>query len=141
MYSFKQAIYILAFSSVTLCSCQKDDDGTPSSTNTNVTQGKWKVTLYNDSGTDETFHFSGYEFSFSSSGSVSAVKSSSTISGTWRTGTDDSQNKLILDFGSTVPFEEINDDWHILEQTSSKIRLEDVSGGNGETDLLTFEKI
>jgi hypothetical protein len=39
-----------------------------------------------------------------------------------------------------VPFDELNDDWHIIEETSTKIRLQDVSGGSGGTDLLTFEK-
>jgi len=40
-----------------------------------------------------------------------------------------------------VPFDELNDDWHILNETSTKIQLEDVSGGSGEIDLLTFEKV
>jgi hypothetical protein len=51
------------------------------------------------------------------------------------------QKKLILNFASPADFTEISDDWHILQETSSKIQLEDVSGGNGGTDLLTFEKI
>ncbi|MBK9319141.1 MAG: hypothetical protein IPM91_10180 [Bacteroidetes bacterium] len=107
-----------------------------------MTQGKWRVTLYNDSGNDETNHFSGYEFTFSSGGSVTASKSgAATVTGTWSTSVDDSQNKLYLTFTTNNDFIEITDDWHILQQTSAKIQLEDVSGGNGGTDLLTFEKI
>jgi hypothetical protein len=62
------------------------------------------------------------------------------VPGTWSTGSDDSQKKLYLTFNSPPDFNELSDDWHILEETSTKIRLEDVSGGNGGTDLLTFEK-
>ncbi len=123
-------------------SCKKDDDSATPSSSASVTQGKWRVTLYNDSGNDETNHFTGYEFVFSSGGSVTASKSgAATVTGTWSTGTDDSQNKLYLTFTSNNDFIEITDDWHILQQTSAKIQLEDVSGGNGGTDLLTFEKI
>ena len=104
-----------------------------------VGQGTWKVTLFNDSGNEETQNFAGYNFTFNSNGTIAAVKNASTVNGTWNTGSDDSQNKLILDFGTTVQFSELNEDWVILEQTASKIRLEHVSGGNGGTDLLTFE--
>jgi hypothetical protein len=118
-------------------SCKKDKTN-PSDI---IQNGNWKVTLYNDSGTDETYHFADYSFTFNSNGSVSAVKSSGTVSGNWSTGTDDSQDKLILNFGATSPFDKLNDDWHIVEKISDKIRMEDVSGGGSGTDLLTFEKI
>jgi hypothetical protein len=130
------AITLLVFC---LLSCQKDDNSNPATPNI-VQQGTWRITLYNDSGTDETYHFTGYGFTFESNGTVAAVKGSSAINGTWNTGTDDSHPELYLHFGTNVPFEELNDDWHILEQTSNKIRLEDVSGGNELNDLLTFEK-
>jgi len=46
----------------------------------------------------------------------------------------------VLNFGNTIPFNELNDDWEILEESATKIRMQDVSGGSGGTDLLTFEK-
>ena len=123
--------------------CEKDKsttDPSNSSSSEIVGQGTWKVTLYNDSGNEETQNFAGYNFTFDSNGTIAAVKNASTVNGTWNTGADDSQNKLILDFGTAVQFSELNEDWLILEKTASKIRLEHVSGGNGGTDLLTFEK-
>jgi hypothetical protein len=47
---------------------------------------------------------------------------------------------LVIGFASPASFVEISDDWEVIENTSTKIRLQDVSGGNGGTDLLTFEK-
>jgi hypothetical protein len=135
---FTMAILVFGF-----YACEKDKsttDPSNSSTIEIVSQGTWKVTLYNDSGNEETQNFAGYNFTFDSNGTIAAVKNASTVNGTWNTGADDSQNKLILDFGTAVQFSELNEDWLILEKTASKIRLEHVSGGNGGTDLLTFEK-
>lgn len=124
-------------------SCKKDDNST-SNTNSNLSsgiqQGTWKVTSYIDSGTNETSHYTGYAFQFNSNGAVVASKTGSTVNGTWSTGSDDSNVKLVLDFGATSPFDELNDDWHVTEQSSSIIKLEDVSGGGSGTDYLTFEK-
>lgn len=127
--------------SILVISCKKEDNSTPSKTNvpTILTQGNWRITLYNDSGADELYHFSGYTFTFSN-GIVTAVKNGNSVIGSYSTVIDDSKNKMLLNFGNTVPFDELNDDWHIVEETSNKIRLQDVSGGSGETDLLTFER-
>ena len=131
---------ILAFITLSSSMCEKEDD---SSYNNNVSSliqnGTWKVTYYNDNGTDETNKFAAYTFSFNSNGSVTAASNSSTVSGSWSEGSDDSLEKLYLTF-TVPPFDEIADDWHITEQSSAKIKLEDVSGGNGGTDYLTFEK-
>jgi hypothetical protein len=125
-------IAVLVFATV---SCTKN------TTTSIVRDGKWKITLYNDSGNDETNHYTGYEFTFGKDGNVTAVKGSASVTGTFSTTDDDSQHKLVLNFGADPVFSELNDDWHIVEETSTKIRLEDVSGGGSGTDLLTFEKL
>lgn len=127
---------------IVVSSCNKsDDDVSPSTVNSTFQNGKWKVANYNDSGNDETSHFTGYEFEFASGGSLTAVKSGNTVTGTWSTGSDDSQTKIYIAFGSVTPFDELNDDWKVVDKTSSIINLEDVSGGNGGTDYLRFEKL
>lgn len=128
-------LFMMAFAS-----CKKDDNSSSPSSSM-VTQGQWKVTLFSENGVVETSKFSNYVFTFTSNGTVSAVRSGSTVNGSWSDGNDDSQKKLNMNLASPVDFTEISDDWHILQESSSKIELEDVSGGNGGTDLLTFEKI
>jgi hypothetical protein len=54
--------------------------------------------------------------------------------------TDDSKVKLVLSFATPANFVEISDDWQVIERTDSRIKLQDLSGGNGGTDYLTFEK-
>jgi hypothetical protein len=133
------SLLLIFTSTFFFASCDKKDDSP--STQSIIQQGKWRITLFNDSGTDETYHFTGYEFTFNTNGSVVAVKNTTTVNGTWSTGNDDSKSKLILNFGTTVNFNDLNEDWQILEKNSSKIRMQHISGGNGTTDLLTFEKL
>ena len=139
----KQTIFTLSIFVAILVGCtnKNDDSLTTDSTNGTITQGTWKIGYFNDSGSDETNKFNGYSFTFGSNGTISAINGSVTQTETWSTGNDDSQLKLYLTFSDVSPFNEISDDWHVLEQTSSSIKLEDVSGGNGGTDYLNFSKI
>lgn len=124
-------------------SCEKTTDTTNVGTQTDVTNtvktGEWVITYYYDSDHEETSDFSSYRFTFADNGTLTAA-SSTTVTGTWSTGSDDSMVKMIISFTSPEMFEELSDDWHVIERTPAKIRLEDVSGGNGGTDYLTFEK-
>lgn len=43
-------------------------------------------------------------------------------------------------FATPEDFSELTEDWNIISYSANKIELIDVSGGDGETDLLTFEK-
>ena len=127
--------------------CSNDDDNSSSSsqvitdTQNAVVNGTWRVTLFSEDGSNQTSNFSNYNFTFSSNGTLTAVNGSTTMNGTWSTGTDDSTPKMFINFNVTNgPFEEISEDWRILSNTSSKIELKHVSGGDGSIDLLTFEK-
>lgn len=140
MKTLSKLLVIAGLFMMAFASCKKDDNSSSPSSSM-VTQGQWKVTLFSENGVVETSKFSNYVFTFNSNGTVSAVRSGSTVNGSWSDGNDDSQKKLNMNFASPVDFTEISDDWHILQESSSKIELEDVSGGNGGTDLLTFEKI
>lgn len=139
----KKTILNLFIISILLVSCTKDDNSSTISTSSitsTITAGTWRVTYYWDTNHEETSNFSGYSFVFNSNGTVTATKAASTVTGTWSTINDDSKVKLILAFSTPADFVEISDDWHTIERTDTKIRLQDVSGGNGGTDYLTFEK-
>jgi hypothetical protein len=106
-----------------------------------IIDGKWVVANYDDSGVNETTNYAGFNFTFNADGTVVAVNSTDTINGTWQEVIDGEKNKLVLDFGATVPFDEFNDDWDVAGFTETRMELRDVSGGDGSIDILVFEKI
>jgi hypothetical protein len=116
------------------------NDPQPSSSDpiTFVQQGTWRISLHSDDGADKTSRFSNYNFTFSNT-TVTARKDTIAITGAYRKGTDDSKEKFYLEFNPSLsPWNELNEDWEIVESTHSKLRLKDDSGSG--TDLLTFEK-
>jgi hypothetical protein len=114
--------------------------GSDSTTGQVVTSGTWKVTLFTDSGNDETSDFAGYTFTFTDGGTLSAVKNGVTKTGTW--SVNNSSNKFNIDLGpkidSNKPLGELTDDWKILSNTETVIRLTDDNASSNE--FLTFTK-
>jgi len=133
-------------------SCSDDDnDGngneqTKDRIEDNLTSGTWRITKFIDSDKDETADFNGYDFTFDGSGALTADDGTNAYTGTWSitnsSGDDDSSNDLELNifFDLTNQFEDLNDDWDFISESATKIELIDVSGGNGDTDYLTFQK-
>lgn len=119
-----------------------DDGGSVVQVANAIVDGKWMVIDFVEDGTDQTYHFNNYEFTFKNNGTVTASNGNLTKNGTWFTGSDNSTPKLILNFSdSNGPFEEISEDWRIETSTNSIVELRHVSGGDGSIDLLTFTKI
>jgi hypothetical protein len=132
--------------SLTSCSNGDNTNLTPTVVQNNVQTGGWRITSYIDSGKDETSHFSGYTFTFQTNGTLTATNGSTTNSGSWSIGdnnpSDDSVDSLHFNivFNLSNDFEKLSEDWNFISQSSNKIELIHVSGGNGGTDTLTFEK-
>ena len=137
-------------------SCSSDDDNNPTDNTAEIQQitsqvesGEWVITYFYDTDSDETNDFAGYTFTFDSTGTLTATNGTNTYTGTWSvsddsSSDDDSSNDDDIDFNiffaSPPDFEELSDDWDVTSHSSTKIELIDVSGGNGGTDYLTFEK-
>ena len=102
-----------------------------------ISNGIWAVSSYLDNGIDETIDYNGYNLTFNTDGTVVA-DNGATINGTW--SVQNAGNKFVLDFGSSVPFDEFNDDWDVISVSDTQIQLQDVSGGDGGTDTLIFNK-
>lgn len=118
-------------------SCKKDDS---SNITDIVVSGNWKISLFQEDGSIKTSNYSGYSFIFNSNNTISATKNSQSTNGSWSSGNDDSKSKLVINFGSVSPLDELNEDWEILEKSSSIIKLKHISGGDGSIDYLNFEK-
>lgn len=120
--------------SVLTASCSRSLDNP----NNVVVDGTWKVTLFTDSGNDETSDFSGYSFVFNNNGIVTATKSGASQNGTWSTGS----NRFRIDLGpkadTNKPLGELTDDWKIISTSGTEIKLTDDNAASNE--FLTFTK-
>ena len=136
----------------TLASCSNPSDDNADLQQTvvqnNVQAGEWRITSFIDSGKDETSHFNGFTFSFGSNGTLTSTNGSVNYSGTWSltdsNSNDDSPHSDLdfnILFNLTNQFEDISEDWQIVSQSATRIELIHISGGNGGTDYLTFERM
>ena len=132
--------------------CSNSDDNSPSPVDPTpvinvATSGTWRITLFNDSGSNETSNFTGYNFTFGSANVLTASNGTNTHLGTWsvtsdNSGDDSPSNDLDFNiaFASPLNFEELTEDWNIISYTTTEIKLIHVSGGDGSIDYLTFVK-
>lgn len=130
------------------CSSSDDDSAAdPTPVINTATSGTWKVTSFIDSGTDETNHFTGYNFTFGASNALSASNGTNTYPGTWTVTSDDSNDDnpssdldFNIAFAAPADFADLTEDWSIVSYNATTIALIHISGGNGGTDTLVFTK-
>jgi hypothetical protein len=135
-----------------LFSCSNDEESSISIDSTSVINtvqsGTWRVTFYQDSGVNETSNFTGYNFTFGPLNALTVSNGTNNYAGEWSVTNDDDSdddnpsNDLDFNilFDSPANFFELSEDWNIIELTDAKIKLEHISGGDGSTDYITFQK-
>lgn len=151
-YSFLLMLSLSLMSST----CSTDDDLNDNSQiiseiKNTVQSGSWVITSLIDSGVDKTTNYNGYNFTFNANGTLTASNNSLTYNGTWSITNDDNSNDddsssddidFNIFFSSPANFNDnLSEDWEIVTKSATKIELIHISGGNGGTDNLIFEKI
>lgn len=154
MKKLKLITFLLFIFVINVASMCSDDDNSNTSADptpviNTVSSGTWRITFYEDNGVNETNNYANYIFTFNSNGVLTATNSTS-YNGTWSVtssnSTDDNPNNDLdfnIAFVAPAPSaftDDLTDDWDIISYTANRIQLIDVSGGNGGTDYLTFEK-
>ena len=128
---------MLVFSLLGITSCEKSS--TIKSVVSSLVEGTWKISLYEDDGSNETSDYSDITFTFMADGTVTAQPGLLTViyAGTWATSKDSDHVDFNLYFSE---YEDLTDDWEVVSSSDTKLELRDVSGGDGSIDYLTFEK-
>jgi len=132
---------ILCVSLMTLLiACDKEDvlqsTNTSSSILTSALTGVsgFVISEFVEEGVNKTSTFAPFVFVFDTDGLVTASSINQTISGTYLVFTDDGKTELSMNFPGNSEFTELSDDWYLISQNETTIRLED----NG--DILEFIK-
>lgn len=139
-------LFVISF--ITISSCKKKKiRETSNEIRTDVQSGIWRITKFIDSGEDDLDHFSGFNFVFGENEKLTATNGTVTYVGTWsveedRSNDDDvTELDFVIHFNLSNDFEDLNDDWDIISHSKTTLELRDISGGNGGTDYLTFQRI
>jgi hypothetical protein len=119
-------------------SCKKEDNSHDNSGSSNspsitsiITSGSWSVSYHHVGSDDHTTDFSGYTFTFSTGGTMTAVHSGDITNGTW--SRDDSHNEIHFSIGSSSPLSDLSSGWSVVSSTSSKMVFRD--DGNSSEEL------
>ena len=88
--------------------------------------GSWYVYYFSE-GENETYHYTGYNFTFINGGTTNVSKNAVTSNGTWSYYTSSGQNKLNLTF-SDANLHELVKDWIVTEYNLNTIHLKHLSG-------------
>ena len=98
----------------------------------------WKVTYYFD-GSAEREEFNGMTFEFLRDGGFVAMGGRKTVNGVWSAfDTPDGHVKFNMEFQREKVFDVLSEDWVVVENTDTKITLEDIRKKNNK---LTLEKV
>ncbi|GGG06593.1 hypothetical protein GCM10011344_03820 [Dokdonia pacifica] len=121
------------------CECEEEDDVTFLEGVLTAENSVWFVSSYTEDNNDETAIFNGFEFEFNIDGTATANNSGTITNGTW--AHINNETELLLNFGTSSPLDELEDDWDIISVTETQVELQDVSGGNGGTDTLILTRL
>lgn len=101
--------------------------------------GDYHISYFYDDG-DETSDYSTYTFTFFAA-NIEVTQNGNVVSnGTWYKYINGGKDWISLNFDNTNLQELVDDEWQVIESTSTQTKLKHVSGGNGGTDYLYFTK-
>lgn len=123
--------------------CDEDDDNDYNDDDADIsefvnvlTDGDWIISRLIDD-EDKTANFTGYVFTFKADGSASATNGTNEITGRWESDGDDGTVELELFSWNSPAFDDIEEDWKVVEFNSTIIRLAD---DDNDDELLTFAR-
>jgi hypothetical protein len=102
-----------------------------------MTSGRWLVDVFTVAAVDVKQEFSGYEFQFLKDGTVEAIKSTTTVKGTWKS------DKTALTIQASFPpgnssLQRLNYTWYITKSGTSFVEAR--SEQNGAISIMKLVK-
>lgn len=143
--------FSLALLTLLCIACSEDNDLITTNQSVAVNNaasdaGTWRITYFSERDTDKTTKFAGHAFTFGAANVLTSTKGNTIQTGTWKVSDSNSNDDSLYDLHFNIAFvapaesDALSDNWEIVEYASTKIKLMDVSGDNGNANYLTFEK-
>jgi hypothetical protein len=139
----KRILSVVAIASVLFAACTKENS-VPQNNNNNSTviTGDFVITKFTDRGSseDKTSDFSGYVFTFTADGKITALKNGISTQGSYteKPSHEGEGAKLSISF-SDAPLNELDKNWQIDLITDAAIHLSDDDASSGEVLEFTAE--
>ena len=134
-----RALPLLVFLPLVLACSETEAPQIPLSPET-LQDARWKIEYFEDDGVDATDDFENWHLEFSPAGSINAFFNETYVAtGTWRSVRDDGKDELWISLPKIGELEELNEDWYLIEQTETLLKLED--RGNDYLTKLHLKRI
>lgn len=109
-----------------ILACVETESPQPALMTETLQQARWQIVYFEDDGVDDTDDFENWHLEFSPSGNINAFFNETLVgTGTWRSVRDDGKDELWISMPEIGELEELNEDWYLIEQTDTLLKLED----------------
>ena len=135
--------FLVAGFAALLFGCGKEESSASSESQlrANIVSGNWRVSYCFRDSVEHTSKFTGYAFTFTDAGVLTAVKSPTTNTGSWGSSTVNAVVKVSISFSSPADFLKLNKtDWTVVTNSPTIIRLTAISSNGVASDGIVFEK-
>ena len=106
-----------------------------------LNEGDWEIANFNDEGENKTSDYEGFVLDFKENFTLTATKDDENIQGTWDIINEDGVLKLELDFNDVDPFDELEEDWIVVEIKTNRVEVNNLDNSGEEEMNLVFEHI
>lgn len=127
--------------------CDEDDDNDHNDDDTDdtglvtvLTSGVWKITSFVNE-TDQTAAYKDLSFTFNPNQTAVSNDGTNIINGSWESYGDNGLLELYLNFGEQHPFDEISDEWQVVDYSNTSIELKYVEEDDGSVKTLELKKV
>jgi hypothetical protein len=133
---------------ISFSACTREDNPSTAKVADKIQQSSWRVANFVDTGVNETVNYDGFVLTFKQDLTVTAIKGTDTINGTYTVSVDDDddedETELTLNFNAPAPWNELNDEWDISNNMRNGLEMDDMTGDDADDDdmhILEIEEI
>jgi hypothetical protein len=133
-------LYPLLLSGILLASCKKlIENQVKKQVISDVTNGLWYVTGYEQNDSNITAAFSGYVFKFDANNTVTGILNTDSVHGEWLVNVD--ARTITSDFPSaTYPLNQLNETWYVDDSYTDSVSAQCTDTVNHTINYLQLKK-